>query len=178
MNTKNLFRIAGVVAVIAVVFISCKNGNMPANETAHADVSDLYKEYMDVSEIPTFTTRGATDSVLSLIEMSFTSKEFEKVNSIIADNESNFDEEQKDLIYIYQGISYGERSMYDKAYESLNNSEIFEGSLYEQMADWYLGMTLLSSNNLVKAKELFVSISENENHYKQQEAKTILKKIK
>ena len=178
MDVKRLFRVAGIAAVLVVGLLLWKNFDSSSNDAVFADGKAIYSEYMDASEIPTFTVRGLTDSVLSLIETSFISKEFEKVNTIISSNESNFDEEQKDLIYIYQGISYGERNMYDKAYESLNNSEIFEGSLYEQMADWYLGMTLLSSNNMGKARELFVSISENENHYKQQEAKTILKKIK
>ncbi len=178
MNTRSLFRVAGIAAVIVVALLLWKNFGSSSDKAVFADGKEVYNEYMDMSEVPTFTVRGATDSVLNLIETSFSSKEFEKVNTIISNNESAFDEDQKDLIYIYQGISYGERSMYEKAYESLNNTEIFEGSLYEQMADWYLGMTLLNSNNMHKAKEVFAGISQNENHYKQQDASKILKTIK
>ncbi len=32
MNTKNIIRIAGIIAVVAVVFISCKNVKTPTDE--------------------------------------------------------------------------------------------------------------------------------------------------
>lgn len=172
MSKTTIFGAIGVAAaiVLAVVFLN-KGG-------ADTDYGSVYDQYASLDEIPTFTVRGATDSVLSLIETQFYAKQFADVNTIINENEEAFDDDQKSLVSIYQGVSYGERGMYEEAYEVLSKRELFENSLYDQMAEWYLALALLNGETSARrAVEMFKEIAGDDTHYKQAEAKQILKKL-
>lgn len=172
MNFKSILGLAGVAAIVVVgiILFNRKNQETP-------DHSQLYAEYASLDEVPSFTVRGATDSIINLIELQFQAKNFEDVNTLVVEHEDEFDEDQKSLMNIYQGISYGERGMYDQAYDVLDNTELFDNSIYSQMAEWYLGLALMKGDSDKRAKEIFMDIASNDNHYKQSEAKQILKRM-
>ena len=171
MNIRTLLGTAAVAAVLVIGIVMLKNNS------GATDYDALYAEYASLDELPTFTVRGVTDSVISLIETQFYAKEFEDVNNLISNNEESFDDDQRSLVSIYQGVAFGERGLYDEAYDVLSNAEIFENSIYAQMTDWYLALAFLNGESVPKAKELFKEMAQNDNHYKQAEAKQVLKKL-
>lgn len=168
-KTKLIFSAAILFAVLMVT--SC-------NSEPKGTVDELISTYMTADDLPTFTERGTTDSLLSLIETSFNSKEYELVNNIVIANQDSFSQEDLDAIYLYQGVAYAQRGMYDKAYDVLANKEIYDNSLYGQMANWYLAMAMLKNQKVSEAKKLFTQFANDEKHYKQEESKEILKKFK
>jgi len=170
MNIRAIFGTAAVAAVLVLAIFFMRN-----NKTV--DYGQLYDQYASLDELPSFTERGITDSVMSLIETQFYAKNFKSVNTVVEDNEEDFDEDQKSLVYIYQGVSYGERGMYQQAYDALSSTELYDNSIYSQMADWYLGLAMMRGESIAKAKEIFTLIAKDDGHYKQADAKQILKKL-
>jgi hypothetical protein len=144
-----------------------------------ADATQLFSAYINTDEIPSFAERGGqSDSILILIETLFQQKRFEAVNELILNHQSDFNPETIDLISIYQGVAYGETAQYQNAVATFSNPEIFKYSIYQPMANWYLALYLLKSEQIIEAKIQFMEIAENSNHYKQKEALEILKKMK
>lgn len=169
MRTKTIL---GATVLSIIILASCGQ-----NKEKAVDIDSLISTYMSVDDIPSFTQRGSIDSVLNIIETSFNSKNYEAVNDIIIKNQESFADGDKDIVYIYQGVSYAKRGMYTEAYNVLANNEIYENSLYEQMANWYLAMSMMKTQNVSEAKKLFTAFANDPSHYKQEEAKEILKKL-
>lgn len=169
MRTRTIF---GATVLAILIFASCGQ-----NKQKVVDFDSLISAYMTVDDIPSFTQRGSVDSVMNIIETSFNDKNYEAVNNIIISNQESFADSDKDIVYIYQGVSYAKRGMYTEAYDVLSNNEIYENSLYEQMANWYLAMSMMKTQNVSEAKKLLTSFANNPSHYKQEEAKEILRKM-
>jgi hypothetical protein len=133
----------------------------------------------NVEELPSFNVRSATpDSILLQIEKAYNQQQFSKVNDLIEQHLADIPPEFRDLVSIYNGVAYGERALYPKAIEIFSNPDIFDDSIYQPMADWYLALYFLKSEKIIKAKILLMEIAENTNHYKQNEAAKLLKEIK
>ncbi len=171
MKTKTLLMAAVVAAIL--IGTSCSS-----NKSKSVDVDQLFSTYMTLDDIPSFAQKGSVDSVINLVETAFKSKDYKGVTNIIASNQSEFDEADFDLIYIYQGVSYAKTGKYDKAHEVLANNEIYDNSIYGQMANWYLAMSMMKGQNVSEAKKLFTKFANDPTNYKQAEAKEILKKMK
>lgn len=171
INRRSIFGAVGVAAVILLSVVLLRNGG-------DTDVNALYAEYAALEEIPTFTVRGTTGEILSRIETQFHEENYAEVNAIISNHQDEFDEEQKSLIAIYQGVSFGERGMYEEAYAVLNDPAVFGNSIYGQMSEWYLALIMLNHEpDRARAKQLLKKIAGNSKHYKQAEAVQILGKL-
>lgn len=170
INIRLLWQVASVAALIVIGFFIFK----PSNPI---DYNQLYSAYMNVDEIPSFTERGTSDSILTLIEANFNAKNYDQTIEIISMYETNFPPEKTALINIYKGVTYTELGQYDEATSLLSEESIFSESLYNQMSQWFLALNYLKAEKIVEAKLILKEIAKNKQHYKFEEAKAILKKL-
>ena len=79
---------------------------------------------------------------------------------------------------VYSGIAYLNSDQTAKAIQILNDASSLEGiSSFEDIRQWYLALAYLKAEDIDAAKSLLSSISVAD-HYKKQQAKELLEKLK
>ncbi len=177
-NSFNIRAIFGVVGVAAMLVIAFFIFNPNAGSIDYGQIADAY---INKNEIPSLTVRSGSndiDSIAILIDSNFDLGKYEAVNNLIDANQNSFSEETVSLLYLYEGYALNEREQFDRAQEIFGNEEVFGATIYDQLAEWQLALSYLQSNDIEKAKKLLSRFSKDKNHFKQKEAKEILKKIR
>lgn len=174
-NIRSIFGAVGIAAMLVIAFFiyNANSGSTNYNQIADA--------YINKSEIPSLTVRGSSadiDSITSLIDSNFELGKYEAVNNLIDANQNSFSEETVSLLYLYEGFSYNERQQYEKAQGIFGNKDLFSATVYDQLAEWQLALSFLQSDDIDEAKKLLLKFSKDKSHFKQKEAKEILRKIK
>ncbi|MEZ5001591.1 MAG: hypothetical protein R2730_01030 [Chitinophagales bacterium] len=171
INIRAIWSVASIAAVLVICFLIFR-------PTPSIDHNALYSEYKNLDDIPTFVDRGSNDSVLSLIEKSFSEKDYGRTNEIISMYEAQFPSELSDQIHIYKAITYTETGKFDQAANLLSDQSIFSQSIYDQMSQWFLALNYLKANDINEARKILKEITRDKQHYKYKEAKTLLRKLK
>lgn len=163
---RPLYYILSSAAVIALVFglLFTKNSN-----------EDLYANYYQSSDLPSFTSRSDQTSLLSKASINF--KEGNLETSLTTFQEYITKTEDVDpLVYVYTGLIYSENQELQKAIAQFDLLEQSK-NLDRSRALWYKALTYLKFEKMSKAKEMLTVILENRSNYKYQEAKELLDKL-
>lgn len=121
------------------------------------------------------------DSVSSLLWnkaiVSFSQKEYSKAIAFIEDLANDPQHMQKNTgkVLLMQGVSYLQLSNYKDALSSLQ--KISDQNLYFDQAQWYTALAYYHNNDLDKAKEIFIQMSNDENHYQATASKRMLESL-
>ncbi len=137
---------------------------------------ELYANYLDLSDVPSLVDRGSNDSRLLIkAQRLFDAKEYEKALQIFINNYKN-PEQNKSAIYLYTGIAQMELNKYkeaEKTFDQLYKSDLLDAP----KGIWYKALLFIKKNDISKAKEILLIISNSKNHYKKKEARNLLKML-
>lgn len=153
---------AVIVLLIGLLFI----GNSSEN---------LYADYYQSSDLPSFTSRSDQASILSKASIAF--KEGNLETSLTTFQEYITTTKNVDpLVYVYTGLIYSEKGNLEKAIAQFDLLERSK-SLDRSRALWYKALTYIKFDNASNAKEMLTAILENSKNYKYTEAKELLDKL-
>ncbi len=134
----------------------------------------LFKMYYKSGESISVTRSGNVNMVEALI--SFSKKDYataaNSFEKILANEPENF------AVMYYCGIANIENHNYSKSVELFQNIINNGDNLYIEYAQWYLGLTYLIANEKNKALTQFESIASDSGNYYQNQAQSILEKIR
>ncbi|WP_108808893.1 hypothetical protein [Aquimarina spinulae] len=136
----------------------------------------LYAYYLDLSELPSLVDRGNSEQKLLIkAQKLFEAKEYEQSLDILEEELSNA-QENRATIYLYTGISQMELRQFDKAEISFNT--LIENKFIDSpKGKWYKALLFLKKNDISKAKNILLQITESSSNYKFKEASELLSKL-
>jgi hypothetical protein len=134
----------------------------------------LFNEYYKADNLVN-VTRGGDASIVEAV-VKFQEKDFNMsarlFKNILANDNKNI------ACWFYYGISSIETENFDQAEKAFNLIISDQENLYVEHAEWYLGLTFLKNNQIIKAKTQFKMIAANPDNFHQQDAVNLLKKLK
>lgn len=141
-------------------------------------MEQIYSEYYVNPELDIITMRAteantSTTSAWSFAIQKYNNKEYFKAVNEIEKVISNPDFRQKSAAHLLSGICYLNMNETESAIYHFKS--VTRESSYIQEAAWYLGLCYLKSNNETLARKTFEEISNMPKHYKNSEAKSIIK---
>jgi len=167
-KTKWVRIITTSAAILMILFGLFYMFTQPSSE-------NLYAQYYDPTDLPSFTQRTDKTNKLSAITQSFKDEQWLKTQEEI-DVYLNSATQINPLVYIYQGLTSTEQGNLPdaiSAYERLENAETIDAS----RAFWFKALTYLKFNNKEKATEVLQTITQDQNNYKYREAVILLNKL-
>jgi len=175
---KKLVRIVHITrkywyAVASIFLIALIIGGVAIINPGGYSSEKLFKMYYKSGETIGLSRSGNVDMAEAL--RYFGKNDFKTAESlfgkILNSDPANF------AVMYYSGISNIELGNYPKAitmFETIINDG---DNLYTENAEWYLGLTLLASDNADKSEIVFQQIATTPDHYYYDEARSILDKI-
>lgn len=158
--------IAGLVVFGSIALFSGKN---LSNEEI---IDQYYKAYEPITNQRSLLTESNND--LDLAMEYYSAHDFKNAailfSKVVISNPKDM---QSTLL---NGISNFENKEYPEAKQSFGNVIDDNNNLYIDQAEWYLALCYLNTNELVKAKQLFEAIKQEEGVYKN-DARKILRKM-
>jgi len=77
--------------------------------------------------------------------------------------------------YLYLGMSYMELGLYENA--RINLEKVPHENVNRPYADWYVALSWLAEGNIEEGKKALRLLSEDDTHYRQQQAKELLEQL-
>ncbi|WP_298896757.1 tetratricopeptide repeat protein [uncultured Psychroserpens sp.] len=155
---------ASLLLLLAIPFVLSSN-------LSH---DELYTNYSDYSNLPSFVTRNnTTEDRLTEAEKLFKNKEYKEALVIFQsqiDTASN-----KGIVYMYQGLSQIELKQYEQAkqtFDALINSDLVDAP----KGHWYKALLYLKQDNIKEAKLILNTIVTNF-YYNHTKAKDLLNEL-
>ena len=134
----------------------------------------LFAEYNNQTELPSLTLRSDADKLLADAESQFNNRDFDAAIETLNTYENRFGNKFYS-IRLYKGLCYLNTNRYDNAIAEFNALRD-SNSLDKNRAHWYLALTHLKQNNLVKAKEELNTITQY-NYFNHKAAAQLLRKL-
>lgn len=138
--------------------------------------TNIYKDYYQTSELPSFTSRSDQKSLLSEASTSFKNGDVDKALTDFKKYIVNANSEIDPLVYIYTGLIYSEKGNLKDAIAQLHLLEK-SNSLDRSRALWYKALVYIKFDHVSEAKEILNKILENPTNYKYNTAKELLDKL-
>ena len=140
---------------------------------------DLFAKYMKPYEL-VLTNRSVESTTVQLLmnnaQDKFLKGEFESAIGFFEEVlEINYNKVEADF---YMGISYMEIDQHADASKSFTRVIEHNDNLYIQKAQWYLAGCLLAMDETNRARRELARIASDSNHYYQEDAEKILKRMK
>jgi tetratricopeptide (TPR) repeat protein len=161
-----------VVASSFLILMIC--GNFLMNNKSE-NFDNVYKEYHNLSELPSLTNRNDSDRLRSEIEVLFKDKKYTSTLKSIDAYETKYKTTYINL-NLYKGFCYLELNKFKEAlkvFSAVKNSNHID----KNKAYWYLSITYLKQKDYVNAIKNLKIITKN-SYYNHKRAEEILKKIK
>ncbi len=165
-KTRPLYYILSIAAVVILVFGLLFTGNSN---------TDLYTDYYQSSELPSFTSRSDETSLLSKASLAFKNNDLDTSLSDFKEYLS-VSKEIDPLVYVYTGLIHAEKGNLEKAIAQFDLLETSQ-SLDNSRALWYKALTYIKFDESTRAKEILTTLLENPSNYKYTEAKELLDKL-
>lgn len=159
---------AGIAAslVLGVIFLT----------PSEKDLAALYDEHSDWQELPSLTTKGASEEdLLAGVERSFRSGEFQQVISQV-DALLNTTPEQEANLLLYKGISQLEMNQNEAALTTFSNLQN-GNTIDKHKGYWYIALVYLKMRDEAAFREQLEIISQQPSYFRHKEAKKILSEI-
>ncbi len=165
---KVMFRSALAMAAVLVLFFALtpllKNDN-----------AQLYNDYAQWDNIPSFVEKGTTEMTLVDVEKKYKLQEYREVIEITNAIPENIKVSNPNL-FIYLGASYFQNNEYEKALETFSvfaNSSAYDSS----KGHWYMTLVYLKQDRLEDAKNELKIITSSANNYNYDKALELSKKL-
>ena len=153
-----------LVIFVSIYFFTTSKSNM-----------DLYYDYYNQNDLPSFTSRSTEENRLSQVEERFKDGDFNMALKTL-DRYINTSKEVDPLCYIYKGMIYSEKGEFSKAIEQL---EILRGSNSLDLGKvlWFEALVNLKFDKRAEAKQLLRDIAQSKSNYKYFEAVELLEEL-
>ena len=164
-NKRLYYYLAAASIVILLAFQFFSNQNI-SNQ-------DLYYDYMNLNDLPSFTTRGDESNDLVKAQNLFENEKYQEALTIFQSIDGS--PENKANLALYTGISQTELGEYDDA-EQTFNSLINSGLLDAEKGNWYKALLFLKQNRLKDTKKVLSTIV-SDDLFNSDSAKALLKAL-
>ncbi|WP_299889473.1 hypothetical protein [uncultured Lacinutrix sp.] len=137
---------------------------------------DLYNDYYNLKDLPSFTTKSNTENSLSKAENLFKTKHYKEALEMFIAIESKNKNTYNPNLNLYIAICYLELNHYDLALKKLDVL-LQSNTLDFHKAYWFKSLTYLKEGNKSQAREVLQLLVKDEKHFNYKNAKELLKKL-
>lgn len=137
---------------------------------------DIFLEYYRLDDIPSFVSRSNKNFYPQKISALFKQQKYKEAISLF-ETYKNGETEVDTSLYLVKGAAHLAIRQNEDAVESfkiVSDSQL----LNSEKGLWFYAIALLKSNETEKCVEVLHKIASDQSHFKQKEAKEILKKLK
>lgn len=173
-NKSKVRRLWYFSGVVAAIFILVLLNVLNLGNKKNFSNEDLFLEYINLEELPTFINRGEDEGNLIDGEKFFKNKEYKKSLKVYAEF-LKLKPKESSTAYLYKAIAHIELAQYKKAEQTLNTL-IKSDFLDSEKGYWYKALLYVKMNELEKSKSLLKLIIER-SYYKNKEAKKLLEEL-
>ncbi len=138
---------------------------------------ELYNEYYNERDLPSFTTKGETINTLSKAENLFKTQHYKEALEMFTLAYNTQYSTLNPNLTLYMAVCHLELNQYDSAHEKLD-SLLQTKVLDSHKAYWFKTLTYLKEDNKTKAMETLELLTKNEKHFNYDKAKALMKALK
>jgi len=138
---------------------------------------ELYNDYYNKRDLPSFTTKSETADILSKAENLFKTQRYEEALEMFISVENMTHSTVNPNLILYIAACHLELNQYDSTYERLD-SLLKSNTLDAHKAYWFKTLTYLKEGDKTKAMETLELLTKDEKHFNYDKAKTLLKVLK
>ena len=165
-KTKRLFYYLAAASIVVFLGFQLFFNQKVTNQ-------DLYNNYVNLSELPSFVSRDNTTSELFEAQKLFEEKKYKEALEIFKSQTNGIDYNGNILIYI--GISQTELDKYQGAEETFN--QLIKSDLLDaQKGYWYKALLYLKQDRVEESKQILDKII-SKNLYNKEKAQDLLKEL-
>lgn len=138
---------------------------------------ELYNDYYNQRDLPSFTTKSETANILSKAENLFKTRHYNEALEMFISVENKQYSAVTPNLTLYIAACHLELSQYNSVHERLD-ALLKSNTLDSHKAYWFKALTYLKEENKIKAIETLNLLVKNEKHFNYDKAKALLKALK